>query len=175
MLKIIKNRDLQLLLFINQGIKCRVLDKLFPSITYLGSMPFCIFFCIFSFIASLMLSLDNFKIIVVKIAATLILSTITCQVLKRKFVRTRPFDMVDGIYINKIQIDKYSFPSGHTTAAFSIAVSLALFYTYLSPILLTLCLLVALSRIYLGVHYPSDVLAGSLIGTIISSIIYMVL
>lgn len=167
MLKLIKNSDLQLLLFINQGIKCRLLDKLFPSITYLGSVPFSILFCLISFLHPS----HNFKIAGLKIAVSLIISTLICQILKRKFVRTRPFDLVDGIYINKIQIDKYSFPSGHTTAAFSIAVSLAVTYTYFAPIVMALSTLVGLSRIYLGVHYPSDVLAGSFIGTIISTIV----
>jgi undecaprenyl-diphosphatase len=60
--------------------------------------------------------------------------------------------------------DKYSFPSGHSITAFAVAVSLSLFYPFLMPILLTLAFLIAASRIILGMHFLSDVLAGSALG-----------
>lgn len=62
--------------------------------------------------------------------------------------------------------DQYSFPSGHTAAAFMIAVLLGLFCSGLLPFLLVWAGLVGLSRIVLGVHYPADVLAGLVLGSV---------
>jgi undecaprenyl-diphosphatase len=60
--------------------------------------------------------------------------------------------------------DRYSFPSGHSITAFGIAVAIGLFYPYLQVCLLVVALLIASSRIILGMHFLSDVLAGSAIG-----------
>ncbi|WDC85721.1 phosphatase PAP2 family protein [Caloramator sp. mosi_1] len=72
-----------------------------------------------------------------------------------------------------MELKDYSFPSGHTTAAFSIFTTLAFFFPYLSVLFISLALLVGLSRIYLGVHYPTDVAAGILIGSLFSYLTYI--
>jgi undecaprenyl-diphosphatase len=61
--------------------------------------------------------------------------------------------------------DQFSFPSGHTITAFAVAVSLSLFYPELAAGLFFCALSVAASRILLGMHFLSDVLAGAAIGT----------
>jgi undecaprenyl-diphosphatase len=61
--------------------------------------------------------------------------------------------------------DRFSFPSGHTITAFAVAVSLAAFYPDLGIGLLFCAASIALSRILLGMHFLSDVLAGALIGS----------
>ena len=60
--------------------------------------------------------------------------------------------------------DKYSFPSGHSITAFAIALSIGLFYPNCKSVLLAVAMLIASSRIILGMHFLSDVLAGSAIG-----------
>jgi undecaprenyl-diphosphatase len=60
--------------------------------------------------------------------------------------------------------DKYSFPSGHSITAFALALSIGLFYPDLQGCLLAVAFLIATSRIILGMHFLSDVLAGSAIG-----------
>lgn len=78
--------------------------------------------------------------------------------------RARPFECCDGIQARIAAADRFSFPSGHTLHAVAFAVLLSAWYPAAAPLLGGFAALVALSRVVLGVHYPSDVLAGALIG-----------
>lgn len=93
-------------------------------------------------------------------AWTLALSHLAVQVLKRCFTRERP-ELGTGMQWLVTVPDRFSFPSGHATAAMSMALPLFLALPGLAGILvLVLGVLVGLSRCYLGVHYPGDVAAG---------------
>jgi membrane-associated phospholipid phosphatase len=90
--------------------------------------------------------------------------------LKNIFKRDRPFAVLSNVHYNKEKflLDRYSFPSGHTSMSFSMATSLTLRYPDKPVLIASLYLystVVSLGRIYLGVHYPSDVLGGMLIGS----------
>lgn len=86
------------------------------------------------------------------------------KIIKGKTSRLRPFEAIPGI-INLIHApDKYSFPSGHTAAAFIMAIVIGHGIPILIIPLVIWAALVGLSRIYLGVHYPTDVLVGMMIG-----------
>lgn len=67
-----------------------------------------------------------------------------------------------------------SFPSGHSATAAAGTITLSVVYPPLAPLLVVCGLLVCLSRIYLGVHYPLDVLAGALIGTVVSVVLILI-
>ena len=101
----------------------------------------------------------------VTFAAIAINSGIT-EVLKYSINRERPFIKYPDI-IRKSTAESPSFPSGHTSSAFATATSLSLFYPKWYIIIPTFvwASTVAYSRLDLGVHYPSDVLAGALVGT----------
>lgn len=83
--------------------------------------------------------------------------------------RSRPYDCIRGLIPLITPPTDYSFPSGHTAASFAVGVLLfrKLPKRYGIPALV-LAALIGFSRLYLGVHYPSDVLAGALLGTGIS-------
>jgi len=87
--------------------------------------------------------------------------------LKRACNRKRPCALEPHCWATLLPPDQFSFPSGHTITAFSVAVSLGLFYPAMLIGLLFCALSVALSRILLGMHFLSDVLAGAAIGTLL--------
>jgi undecaprenyl-diphosphatase len=85
--------------------------------------------------------------------------------LKKLIGRKRPCQIEPHCWATLLPPDQFSFPSGHTITAFAVAVSLSQFYPSLAVGLLFCAVSVAASRILLGMHFLSDVLAGALIGT----------
>ncbi|MBK9081953.1 MAG: phosphatase PAP2 family protein [Rhizobiales bacterium] len=101
--------------------------------------------------------------------ATLLLALAISQTLKQIVGRGRPtlIDQVGPFYFDSFALrwSQASFPSGHSTTAFAASVALAFFAPGWRAPLLTLAVLIAVSRVALGVHYPSDVIAGAFVGT----------
>ncbi len=109
----------------------------------------------------------NLKKDALYVAGAYLLSGAVTSALKKTFNERRPFDKhPDEVVYRNGSSGGASFPSGHTSAAFNLATSLAL--RYKKPIVIIPAFLYAgcigWSRIYQGVHYPSDVLAGALVG-----------
>jgi undecaprenyl-diphosphatase len=94
------------------------------------------------------------------------LAVCSSQVLKRVCCRARPDCGIGGFSALAENPDAFSFPSGHTSAAFAIAVALSGEGSGLGALTLVLALGIALSRIYLGAHYPLDVAAGIVVGAL---------
>ncbi len=86
------------------------------------------------------------------------------RVLKRWTRRPRPFRSHALIVAHIAPLDEFSFPSGHTLHAVSFSLVASTWYPPLFPLLLPLTLLIAASRVVLGLHYPSDVIVAMLIG-----------
>lgn len=84
--------------------------------------------------------------------------------LKRRTARPRPAGVVKGVWPAADILDEFSFPSGHTLHAVGFTLVALAHFPHLAALLIPFSLLVALSRPALGLHYPSDVLAGALLG-----------
>lgn len=92
------------------------------------------------------------------------------KALKSRLVRERPYLALDGIVAGTTPLDRYSFPSGHTLHATSFSVMLATTYPELAWLCVPFAALVAASRVILGLHYPTDVLAGAVIGACLAEL-----
>jgi len=90
--------------------------------------------------------------------------TAAYKMLKRGTLRPRPYQSLRGVAAGAMPLDAFSFPSGHTLHAVAFTLVALHYWPWLAAILVPFTLLTAVSRVILGLHYPSDVLAGALIG-----------
>lgn len=101
------------------------------------------------------------------------MGTIIYKLLKIKTVRPRPYQVHQVIRLGERPLDHFSFPSGHTLHAVMVTTVLG----YVAPLLLALMLpftvLVAVSRMVLGLHYPSDVAVGAVLGAMMAAAIIL--
>lgn len=101
-----------------------------------------------------------------------VLSIVLFLWLKKKTGRQRPCVIEPHCWATLLPPDRFSFPSGHSLTAFAVAVPLGLFYPALLYGLLFCAFSIAISRILLGMHFLSDVVAGSALGAVLGYVVY---
>lgn len=165
--------------FINQGLSNQIFDLTMPVITdwdkaILGRL------LIISTVTFLLWKGNPKKRMLVPLLFLTILITdqINSSVLKLMIARPRPCHVVDGAHIiENIRLliscgSGFSFPSSHAANSFAAATLLSIYYQKLSWLFILLAAIVGFSRIYVGVHFPLDVIGGSVVGIICSLILY---
>ncbi len=111
------------------------------------------------------------KALVDSVPSLLIATTIVDYPIKRYFRRRRPFiNVVRAIVVGR-KPGSYSFPSGHSASAFGGAYLLSRYYPKRAPLFYAIAALVGFSRIYVGAHYPGDVLSGSGLGILFAAVL----
>lgn len=164
MYEIITAIDIKVLDFIQSSMRCLFLDTILPIITSLGDKG--MIWIILSIILILQKKYRTQGVML--ITALILCGTIGNLFLKPTIARVRPYDSIPDIILLINKPTDYSFPSGHTMAAFA---SFSVFLLVSDKRWLKICIgilafSIAFSRLYLYVHYPSDVLAGILFGSI---------
>jgi undecaprenyl-diphosphatase len=162
--------NLNILLFhmINQGMGNVLFDFIMPLITDLGSFLAWILICVFLFL----FGGKNGRRVAVLALAALFMSNVIVYLLKIIVALPRPFLVLPDVDVLVSVNEIYSFPSGHSASSFAAALVIGLRYKLnfreksygLIYPLLAFAVIIGFSRIYIGVHYPFDVLFGALVG-----------
>ena len=144
-----------------QTLHTPFLDKIMVFITRLGDAG--IIWIVLSIVLLLIPKTRKSGAVMV---AALVVDVVLCNiVLKNLVARTRPYDVNTGVHLLVAKLHDYSFPSGHTAASFTAVVALSFAGEKRAwKAALVLACLIAFSRMYLYVHYPTDVLGGVLVG-----------
>lgn len=159
--------ELKILLWMRDVFECAFLDWFMPLITKLGDEG--IFWIV---VAVVLLFIPKCRkagaVLGVSLLLGLLIGNLT---LKPLIGRIRPYDFFYELNGEKIKLlidaeSSFSFPSGHTLASFEAATALLLNKRKLGIIALVLAILIAFSRMYLFVHYPTDILGGIVLGVI---------
>ena len=166
----IQNFDNQIILFLNSLGSNVIIDNIMKFISFLGNKGW--FYIVVGLVMIMFIKrypyIGRWGLILL---FSLLISTIIVNVLIKPIIqRDRPFDtLLLDLIINRP--NDYSFPSGHTTAAFGAAIVFLYINKKIGYIMLIFAIFMGFSRMYLLVHYFTDVLFGALIGSIISIIV----
>lgn len=155
--------EFELLDFIQEEIRTPFLDFIFPLITRIGDSGI-----IWILIALLLFFFKKHRSAGLKLGAGIVLHVLVCNLLLKNVVqRIRPFYSNDMIQLLIPPPGEFSFPSGHSMSSFVAATILYGYHKTWGIIAYILAFLIAISRIYLYVHFPTDILFGAILGIIL--------
>jgi len=149
----------------NRWIARRAIARLFGTVSRLGDGAF--WYALMLAVAACGGSAG--RVAAVHMALTGLVAAGLYRLLKHWTRRPRPFRTHSQIILHVPPLDEFSFPSGHTLHAVCFTIIALVYFPLLAPLLIPFALLVAASRVVLGLHYPSDVIAASLIGCLLAS------
>lgn len=153
--------DVALCIFCNRQSRHLFVRQLFLAVSRLGDGVF------WYTLMGVLLLVYRFDALlpVLHMLATALVGTMVYKLIKSKTLRPRPFNVYPAIVCTGKTLDQFSFPSGHTMHAVCFSLIAIFYFPALIWLVLPFTVLVALSRPILGLHYPSDVLAGICLGT----------
>lgn len=150
------------ILYALQHLHNEVIDTIMVGITSLGNAGW-----IWIALTAVFLAIPKYRKCGVRMAIALILDLILCNlILKPLAARPRPCWIDEQVKMLVAVPKDYSFPSGHSAASFAAAVSMFTLHRKAGIAALILAVLIAFSRLYLFVHFPTDVLVGAVVGFI---------
>ena len=162
MLDLICSLDAEFILWVSENLRNPILSAIFITITKTGDAGF-----IFIVVGVLLLCFSRTRktgaIFLLALSLNFILNDL---ILKEIFERPRPFQSLEMLSALIPAPPGYSFPSGHTSSAFSCLVTLFFTEKKIAPFALIYAVLMGFSRVYVGVHYPSDVIVGAIVGVV---------
>ncbi len=162
MLDAIQNFDFAILDFILEHIRCGFLDAVMPVITKFADHGIG-----WIILAALLLFFKKTRKAGAAMGVALIFGLVIGNMtLKPLIGRIRPYDINTTVPLLVERLSDFSFPSGHTLASFEGATVLFIKHRRLGIAAMVLAVLIAFSRLYLYVHFPSDVIVGAILGTL---------
>jgi undecaprenyl-diphosphatase len=154
--------DIKILIFIIENVRNPILDNLLYFLTTIGNKGI-----IWIIISVIMLIKRRTRKVGITILLALLLGLIFGEIILKPTVgRLRPFLKYAGFESVISNLSSYSFPSGHTTSSFAAAAVIYIKKIKYRMVYIILALLIAFSRIYFTVHYPSDIVGGIILGLI---------
>lgn len=168
------NINVDIFNFFNHSLQNPVFDSIMPILTNFGEFEFLLLIIIAAILYAQITRRKTLKKVAIIALAALLFSDAIAFVLKHMVHETRPFMSLDNVRLLVREDDLNSFPSGHTTSTVAVVTALILnmkelskkHYLILDIVLVIFAVLIGFSRMYVGVHYPGDVLAGAVIGLI---------
>lgn len=154
-------RELAFCAFCNRGLRWRLVARFFAVISYLGNWPFWVACAAFAALQA--------PQALVHLAIASVVCWAIYRPLKGRTARPRPLQANPNLIVPTAPLDEYSFPSGHTLFAVALSLVLIAWLPALFWLVLPFTFLVAISRIVLGLHYPSDVAVGIVLGLAVGS------
>lgn len=162
--------DFRILDFIREHFSSGPMDTAMKLFTFLGEAGW-----LWILIGIVLAAIPKTRRAGVTVLAALLLSLIVCNVtIKPLVARIRPYELREGLELIIARPTDFSFPSGHASASFAAAAAIFAYHKKWGAGALALAAVIAFSRLYLYVHYPSDVLAGSLLGILFGVISYYI-
>ena len=169
MLDFFQSVDMNLIKWIHQYFSNPLFDIFMPIITNKKNwtLPIIVLIFLLGFFSG-----PRGKIALTVLIISLSFTDAICaQILKPFFERIRPSHLnLEEVNLLTSKGGKWSMPSNHAANMFSLAIVLSYFYKKYKPLLFLLAILISFSRVYVGVHFPGDVIVGGFIGVFISSI-----
>lgn len=152
--------EISILDFIQNNLKCGFLDFIMPKITALGNAGI-----LWIILTAIFIISKKYRKTGIIMAVALIMDLVLCNIIIKPLVaRTRPFDINTAVTLIISKPMDYSFPSGHSAASFAAATSMYYDKNKYWKIAMVIAVMIAFSRLYLYVHFPTDVICGCLLG-----------
>lgn len=156
--------------FIRDNFSCKAMDVIMKAFTFLGEAGW-----LWIALGVVFLFFKKTRKIGATVLGALIFSLILCNItLKPIVARIRPYDIKEGIDLIISKPSDFSFPSGHTSASFAAAVAIFACNKKWGIEAIVLAAVIAFTRLYLYVHFPTDVIAGIFLGTLCAVISYYI-